>query len=65
MEILGAWLFVIGFILSPIIFIICIILYIKYKNDLIIRELIFEILMSIQFLCWACIVVGMLLVYYF
>jgi 4-hydroxybenzoate polyprenyltransferase len=64
MEIFGAWLFLLGIILLPIIFIIYLILDIKYKEDLI-REPLFDIAMWFIFLCWMCIAGGIALVYYF
>lgn len=65
MEIFGAWLFIIGLVFLPIIFIIDLILNIKYKNNFIIRNSILDIAMWCIFLCWICIIGGILLVYYF
>jgi hypothetical protein len=65
MEIFGAWLFIIGWLLHPIIFIIGCILGIKYKDDTDLIEIIFDIVHCSQLLCWIFIVGGMLLVYYF
>lgn len=65
MEIFGAWLFVIGLFLYPIIFIIGCILSIKYKDDTYINETILNISNYSQFLCWILIASGILLVYYF
>jgi hypothetical protein len=65
METFGAWLFFIGLVFNPIVFIIYVILDIKYKDDFIVREFNFDLLMPIKFLCWSCMVGGILLVYYF
>ena len=65
MEIFGAWLFLLGLVLFPIIFIIYLILDIKYKDDFVIKESIFDIVMWCEFICWLCIAVGILLVYLF
>jgi hypothetical protein len=62
MEIFGAWLFIIGLFLHPIIFIIGCILSIKYKDDIYLNEIILNISNYSQFLCWVCIAGGMLLV---
>lgn len=63
MEIFGAWISVLGLFLLPIIFIIYLILDIKYKEDFVIRESIFDITIWCKFICWLCIIGGMLLVY--
>lgn len=65
METFGAWLFIIGLFLYPVIFIIGCILSVKYKDDTDLIEIIFDIVQCSQFLCWIFIVGGMLLVYYF
>lgn len=65
MEVFGAWLFIIGLILHPIIFIISCILSIKYKDDIYLNEIILNISNCSQFLCWLFITGGMLLVYCF
>lgn len=62
MEIFGAWLFIIGLILHPIIFIISCILSIKYKDDIHLSNIILNISNCSQFLCWLFITGGMLLV---
>lgn len=62
MEIFGAWIFVLELILLPIIFIIYLILDIKYK-DVFINDPVFNIAMWCIFFCWICIAGGMLLVY--
>ena len=65
METFGAWLFIIGLFLYPVIFIISCILSVKYKDDSYINEIVLNITNYSQFLCWIFIVGGMLLVYYF
>lgn len=65
MEIFGAWMFIIGLVLHPIIFIIGCILSIKYKDDFYLNETILNISNYSQFLCWLFIAGGMLLVYLF
>ena len=65
MEIFGAWLFLIGLVLHPIIFIVGCILSIKYKDDSYLNEIILNISNYSQFLCWTFIAGGMLLVYLF
>lgn len=65
MEIFGAWLFIIGLVLHPVIFIIGCILSAKYKDDIDLIEIIFDIVHCLQFLCWIFIVGGLLLIYYF
>lgn len=65
MEIFGAWLFIMGLILSPIIFIISCILNAKYKDDSYISETIRNISNCLQFICWLFVIGGMLLVYWF
>ena len=65
MEIFGAWLFIVGLFLHPIIFIICCILSAKYKDDIYLNETILNISDYSQFLCWIFIAGGLLLVYYF
>lgn len=65
MEIFGAWLFIIGLCLHPVIFIIGCLLNIEYKDDLDLIEIIFDIVHCSQFFCWVFIIGGMLLVYYF
>jgi hypothetical protein len=62
MEIFGAWLFIIGLVLHPIIFIIGCILSAKYKDDIYLNEVILNISNYSQFLCWLFIAGGMLLV---
>jgi len=64
MEIFGAWIFVLGLFLLPIIFITYLILDIKYK-DVFVNDPIFDIAMWCIFFCWMCIAGGMLLVYLF
>ena len=51
MEVFGAWLFLIGLVFLPIIFIIYLILNIKYKDNFVIIESIFDIAMWCIFLC--------------
>ena len=65
MEIFGAWLFVIGIVLFPIIFITHLILDIKYTDDFAIRDFIFDIAMWCNLFCWAFIAGGILLVHFF
>lgn len=65
MEIFGAWLFIIGLVLHPIIFIIGCILSAKYKDDINFTETILSISDYSQFFCWVFIAGGLLLVYYF
>jgi hypothetical protein len=65
MEIFGAWLFIIGWLLHPIIFIIGCILSAKYKDDVDLTETILNISNCSQFLCWIFIAGGLLLVYLF
>lgn len=65
MEIFGAWLFGIGLLLHPVIFIIGCILSIRYKDDTYLNETILDVSTYSQFLCWIFIVCGILLVYYF
>ena len=62
MEIFGAWLFVIGLFLHPVIFIIGCILSAKYKDDIYLNEVILNISNCSQYLCWLFIAGGMLLV---
>lgn len=62
MEIFGAWLFIIGLVLHPIIFIIGCILSVKYKDDIDLTEIILSISDYSQFLCWIFIAGGLLLV---
>ena len=62
MEIFGAWLFIIGLILHPIIFIISCILSTKYKDDIDLSNIILNISNYLQFLCWMLIAGGILLV---
>ena len=64
MAAFGAWIFVLGVILLPIVFITYLIIDIKYGN-VFTNDPIFEILMWCIFLCWICIASGMLLVYLF
>ena len=64
MEVFGAWIFLLGLILLPIVFIVYLILDIKYK-DVFVNDPIFDIAMWCIFLCWMCIAGGMLLVYLF
>lgn len=65
MEVFGAWLFIIGLSLIPITLLIYIILDLKYTDDFIIRNSIFDIGVLCIFLEWVCIIGGMLLVYFF
>jgi hypothetical protein len=65
METVGAWLFIIGLFLHPVIFIIGCILSTKYKDDTYLNEIILNISNCLQFLCWIFIVGGLLLMYYF
>ena len=65
MEIFGAWLFIIGSFLHPVIFIIGCILSAKYKDDIDLNETILNISDYSQFLCWIFIAGGLLLIYYF
>lgn len=65
MEIFGIWLFIIGLVLHPIIFIIGCILSTKHKDDIHLSNIILYILNYLQFLCWLFITGGMLLVYLF
>lgn len=65
MEIFGAWLFLIGLVLHPIIFIIGCILSIKYKDDIDLNNTILNISNYLQYFCWMFIASGMLLVYLF
>jgi hypothetical protein len=65
MEIFGAWLFIIGLFLHPVIFIIGCILSTKYKDDTYLNEIVLNISNCSQFLCWIFIVGGLLLMYYF
>lgn len=65
MATFGAWLFVIGLFLHPIIFILGCILSVKYKDDSYINEIVLNITNCSQFLCWLFLAGGMLLVYYF
>jgi len=62
MEIFGAWLFIIGLFLHPIIFIISCILSTKYKDDIYLNEVILNISNVLQYFCWMFIAGGMLLV---
>ena len=62
METFGAWLFIIGLILLPIIFITYLILDIKYGN-IFVSDPVFDITMWCIFFCWICIASGILLVY--
>lgn len=62
MAIFGAWLFIIGLILHPIIFIISCILSTKYKDDSYLNEIILNISNCLQFFCWMLIAGGILLV---
>ena len=62
MEVFGAWLFVIGLFLHPIIFIISCIVSTKYKDDIYLNEIVLNISNYSQFLCWMFIAGGMLLV---
>ena len=64
MAIFGAWIFLLGLILLPIIFITYLILDIKYK-DVFVNDPIFNVAMWCIFFCWICIAGGMLLVYLF
>ena len=61
MEIFGAWIFLLGLILLPIIFIVYLILDVKYSN-IFITDPIFDIAMWCIFLCWVFIAGGILLV---
>lgn len=65
METFGAWLFLIGLVLNPIIFIVGCILSIKYRDDIYLNEVILNISIGLQFLCWLFIAGGILLVYLF
>lgn len=65
MEVFGAWLFLVGIVLNPIIFIIGCILSVKYKNNIDLIKIIFDIVHYSQFLCWIFIAGGLLLVYLF
>ena len=62
MEIFGAWVFLLGLVSLLIIFIIYLIVNIKYGN-IFTSNPIFDIAMWCIFLCWMCIAGGMLLVY--
>lgn len=63
METFGAWLFLIGLVLLPIIFIVGCVLSIKYKDDIYLNEIILNISNYSQFLCWLFIASGILIVY--
>ena len=63
MEVFGAWLFLIGLVLHPIIFIIGCILSTKYKDDTYINEVILNVSNCLQYFCWMLLAGGMLLVY--
>ena len=63
METFGAWLFVIGLVLQPIIFIIGWILSVKYKDDIDLNEIILNMSNCLQYFCWVFIAGGMLFVY--
>lgn len=65
MEVFGAWLFIIGLFLHPVIFIIGCILSTKYKDDIDLTKTILSISDYSQFLCWIFIAGGLLLVYLF
>lgn len=65
MAIFGAWLFIIGLFLHPIISIISCILSTKYKDDIDLSNIILNISNCLQFLCWLFMAGGMLLVYWF
>ena len=62
METFGVWLFLLGLVLHPIIFIIGCILSEKYKDDSYINETVLNITNCSQFLCWLFIAEGILLV---
>lgn len=62
MEIFGAWLFIIGLFLHPVIFIIGCILSTKYKDDSYINEIVLNVSNCLQHFCWMFIAGGMLLV---
>lgn len=62
METFGAWLFIIGLFLHPVIFITYLILDIKYK-EYFIRDSLFDIAMWCIFFCWVFIAGGMLCQY--
>ena len=65
MAVFGAWLFIIGLFLHPIIFIISCILSAKYKDDIHINNIVLDVSNFLQYLCWMFIVGGMLLVHLF
>lgn len=62
MEVFGAWLFLVGLVLHPIIFIGSCILSTKYKDDKDLNEIILNVSNCLQYFCWTFIAGGMLLV---